>query len=249
MKRMLSYFKPLNRLARAQTKWRDAYASQASDGPVIQLLEGSLPTPDTSMLDLDILCLDFETTGLNPDKDQILSIGYVEMQKGMLNLSSCEETYIKDSSGINAQSAIINQITPEMLTTGLALDEAMETLFAKMAGKIVLVHGLTVEKSFIEHYLQNRFDMAMPPILWLDTLLIEKMLVTNRHMREEGDYRLSSIRLRYGLPEYPSHGALIDAVATGELLLALMTKCFGPSKPRLEEVYDMHHYELTTNHR
>ncbi|MGR5063249.1 3'-5' exonuclease [Photobacterium sp. DNB22_13_2] len=247
MKRMLSYFKPLNRLSRAQVKWRDAHSSQASGEQVFQLQEGNLPEPDTALFDLDILCLDFETTGLNPDKDQILSIGYVEMQKGMLNLGSCEETFIKDSSGINAQSAIINQITPEMLISGQALDEAMEALFAKMAGKIVLVHGLTVEKSFIEHYLQKRFDMAMPPLLWLDTLLIEKMLVTNRHVREEGDYRLSSIRQRYGLPEYPSHGALIDAVATGELLLAVMIKCFGQSKPRLEEVYDMHHYELTIN--
>ncbi|PSU33622.1 exonuclease domain-containing protein [Photobacterium lutimaris] len=247
MKRMLSYFKPLNRLARAQTKWRDTHASNPSFELLAQLPSTELLAPNASLFEIDILCLDFETTGLNPNKDQILSIGYVEMQKGMLNLSSCEETFIKDSSGINAQSAVINQITPEMLTTGQALDEAMEGLFATMVDKIVLVHGLTVEKSFLEHYLQQRFGIAMPPLLWLDTLLIEKMLVTNRHMREEGDYRLSSIRQRYGLPEYPSHGALIDAVATGELLLALMSKCFGQSKPRLEEVYDIHHYELTTN--
>ncbi|AJR06668.1 3'-5' exonuclease [Photobacterium gaetbulicola] len=245
MKRVLSYFKPLNRLSRGQAKWRDTYATRASAERVVNLLGPGLPAPDSTLLDLDILCLDFETTGLNPGKDQILSIGYVEMQKGMLNLSSSEETFIKDSCGINAHTAIINQITPEMLTSGQALDEAMEALFERMAGKVVLVHGLSVEKSFLEHYVQQRVGIPLPPLLWLDTLLIEKMLVTNRHMREEGDYRLSSIRQRYGLPEYPSHGALIDAVATGELLLALMTKCFGHSSPRLEEVYDLHHYELT----
>ncbi|WP_052260921.1 exonuclease domain-containing protein [Photobacterium gaetbulicola] len=245
MKRVLSYFKPLNRLARGQGKWRDTYATRASAERVVNLLGSGLLAPDCTLLDLDILCLDFETTGLNPGKDQILSIGYVEMQKGMLNLSSSEETFIKDSCGINARSAIINQITPEMLTSGQALDEAMEALFEQMAGKVVLVHGLTIEKSFLEHYVQQRFGLPLPPLLWLDTLLIEKMQLTNRHMREEGDYRLSSIRQRYGLPEYPSHGALIDAVATGELLLALMTRCFGHSSPRLEEVYDLHHYELT----
>ena len=175
MKRMLSYFKPLNRLARAQAKWRANYASIDSglidSAPqVISLLGSELPAPETPLLERDIISLDFETTGLNPDKDQILSIGYVEMQNGMLNLSSCEETFIKDSSGINAQSAIINQITPEMLKTGVGLDEAMDALFAKMAGKIVLVHGLTVEKSFLEHYLQQRFGIPLPPLLWLDTL-------------------------------------------------------------------------------
>ncbi|MBY5946776.1 exonuclease domain-containing protein [Photobacterium rosenbergii] len=247
MKRLLSYFKPLNRLARAQAKWQANYGAIDSAQQVVNLLGVELPAPDTPLLEQDIISLDFETTGLNPDKDQILSIGYVEMQNGMLNLSSCEETFIKDSSGINAQSAIINQITPEMLKSGVGLDEAMDALFAKMAGKIVLVHGLTVEKSFLEHYLQQRFGIPLPPLLWLDTLLIEKMLVTNRHIREEGDYRLSSIRQRYGLPEYPSHGALIDAVATGELLLALLNKCFGRVTPRLDEVYDMHHYDLTTS--
>jgi DNA polymerase-3 subunit epsilon len=35
-----------------------------------------------------------------------------------------------------------------------------------------------------------------------------------------GDLTLGSCRTRYGLPDYPAHNALSDALATGELLLA-----------------------------
>lgn len=35
-----------------------------------------------------------------------------------------------------------------------------------------------------------------------------------------GDLTLAGCRVRYGLPDYPAHNALVDALATAELLLA-----------------------------
>ena len=49
--------------------------------------------------------------------------------------------------------------------------------------------------------------------------------------QKSADFRLASIRKRHGLPEYPAHGALIDAVATGELYLALLKKRFAGGTP------------------
>ncbi|MGF1681427.1 exonuclease domain-containing protein [Photobacterium minamisatsumaniensis] len=245
MKSMFSMFKPLNRLEKARVKW----LGQQRVGELPPVIESLANTRwvdnDLSLNDVDFLVLDFETTGLSPNNDQILSIGYVELSLGALSLETSHETYIKDSSGINATTAIINHITPEMLKQGQSLDTAMEALFERMQGKVVLVHGLTVEKFFIENYVKTRYGITFPPVLWLDTLLLEKSMAIYMHNKEEVDYRLSSIRERYGLPQYPCHGALIDAVATGELFLAMVKKMFGTEEPKLSQVYDVKHFDLT----
>ena len=40
--------------------------------------------------------------------------------------------------------------------------------------------------------------------------------------------RLADSRQRYGLPHYAAHNALIDAIATAELLQAQVLHHFGP---------------------
>lgn len=244
MKRLFSHFKPLNRLERLRRKWRE---ENPQPSVLSALTDCSLSLEDQRISELNFLVLDFETTGLSPEKDQILSIGYVEINGGVLDLETSHETYIKDSCGIKAETAIINHITPEMLKVGETLDCAMTALFERMKGRVVVVHGLTVEKSFINHYIQSRYGLMPPPLLLLDTLIIEKSLAVNINNQKGGDYRLSSIRQRHGLPEYPCHGALIDAVATGELLLALMKKMFGTGAPTLGQIYDSCHYEMMVN--
>ena len=48
-----------------------------------------------------------------------------------------------------------------------------------------------------------------------------------------GSLRLHSCRQRYGLPHYPAHDALTDAVATAELLLAWAAHAGGRQEVRL----------------
>jgi DNA polymerase-3 subunit epsilon len=43
--------------------------------------------------------------------------------------------------------------------------------------------------------------------------------------------RLADSRIRYGLPHYASHNALIDAIATAELLQAQIHHHFSPDTP------------------
>jgi DNA polymerase-3 subunit epsilon len=70
----------------------------------------------------------------------------------------------------------------------------------------------------------------------LDTMAIEAYLHPdrnpNRWQRLLGkrpvSIRLADSRLRYGLPHYAGHNALIDAIATAELLQAQIVHHFSP---------------------
>ncbi|PVZ86657.1 hypothetical protein C9426_14655 [Serratia sp. S1B] len=215
------YFAPLSKLERAR-------AHYLAQNPVLPnvlktLLITPLPGADCPLDQLPILALDFETTGLDPYLHHILSIGTVALNGAGIELSSAHHNYVNDPRVINAETAVINQLLPELLATGQPLDVLMEALLVNMAGQVMLAHGSMVERCFIDAYIASRFGLPPLPLLWLDTLHMEKRRY--RHQRElSGDFRLSALRQQAGLPDYPAHDALLDAVATAELLLFYSAK-------------------------
>lgn len=74
--------------------------------------------------------------------------------------------------------------------------------------------------SFLNNACKNLYGYPfLCPVV--DTLALE---VRQFQMRDQairsGDLRLAKARTRYGLPRYPAHNALTDALAAGELFLA-----------------------------
>lgn len=234
MKKLFNYFHPLNQLERQRVKrLRQGNLPE----PLQALLSEPYPLPEANLNELDFLVLDLETTGLHPEEDHILSLGYLQISGFRLNLKSSVHTFVQADKAIKPETAVINHIVPEMLSDGETLDEAMMTLFEHMKGKILIAHGTVIEKNFIDYYLMKRYNLEPLPLLWLDTLLMEKSLTRNKNDASDGDYRLASIRERHGLPEYSAHSALIDAVATGELFFALVKIIFGQATPCLGRVF------------
>ena len=64
-----------------------------------------------------------------------------------------------------------------------------------------------------------------PPFAVLDTMQVE---LARRKRREipvqQGDLQLGRLRTQYRLPRYTAHNALIDALATAELMLAMAAR-------------------------
>lgn len=226
MQVLFDYFHPLNKLKRK----RERYLSDNKVPDNIRaMLSAPLPAISADLYQLDYVALDFETTGFYPDNDHLLSVGYLTMGNQQIILSEAVEHLIKSSEKIKAETAVINHIVPEMLENGLAVKDVMDELFETITGKVLIAHGCIIEKRFIDHYVAEQFNLPPLPLLWVDTLTIEKSFTVHRGNTDSADFRLASIRTRHGLPEYPAHGALIDALATAELYLALLKKRFADS--------------------
>lgn len=73
----------------------------------------------------------------------------------------------------------------------------------------------------------------------MDTMAIEAYLHPNRKRswwqklkgQQPISIRLADSRRRYGLPHYPPHNALVDALASAELLMAQVQHHFSPETP------------------
>lgn len=205
--------------------WLNFFKPTAARGALGEFLSHPAPTPQTPLSELPLLAVDMETTGLDTEKDEVLSIGWVAVNGGVIDLGSAGQVYIKrDKAEQVGTSATIHHITDEMLTSlGAAEEEAFGQLLAALEGRALLAHFATIEVGFLSAACKRLYGSPMPrkalPVV--DTLNFER-----RHMERMGTYprgedlRLPRVRERYNLPAYSSHNALGDALACAELYLA-----------------------------
>lgn len=217
MKALINYFHPLEAFKRKQKKY-------LSTTKLPEILFNMVNTPVTKVDDIakdsEFIVLDLETTGLNSEKDLILSIGWVCISNNTIDLASANHLYLNNDSQIKAETAVINHITPQMLSEGVPLRKAMELFFEAAKGKILVAHACIVEANFINQYLLDHYQLQEVPLFWLDTLCIEKKMEKAVSNHQQVSLTLADTRERYGLPQYNNHNALADAVSTAELLLA-----------------------------
>lgn len=226
------HFHPLTRLE----KTRREYLTREGLPPCIRsLLVNAYPGIEQRLDALDVLSVDFETTGMDATRDHILSIGYVTIAAGVVQLNTATHHYINGNNSVRPDTAVINHIVPEMLITGTSPEAAFSALFKAMNNKILIAHGSIMEKRFTEQYLLKTFSLRELPLLWIDTLSLEKYRTNSRNPIQ--DYRLSSVRKRYQLPDYNAHNALTDAISTAELYLAQIKSIFGNEPATLGHLY------------
>lgn len=179
---------------------------------------------DTPLELLEYLAIDFETSGLNLNKDQILSIGMVEFTAEHVDLASSKELLIDNGAHIKAETAQINGLTPRALSHGVSPEEGIEYLLQRAKGKVIVAHGSNIEKSFIEAFCQQCYQLDVFPAYFIDTIHIEKRFSYMGKTGGHKSYQLSDLRRYYRLPDYLEHSAASDAFACAELFLAQYKK-------------------------
>ncbi|RTE64697.1 3'-5' exonuclease [Amphritea opalescens] len=202
-------------------------AEQASDERLKRFYQQGVVAGDTALADVPLVALDFETTGLNANKDEIISIGLVPFDLQRIRLCDSRYWLLKPNQGLTETSVPFHGITHSQLSAAPDLNLILESVLDAIAGKIVVVHYRNIEREFLNSAIKKRLGegIIFPMI---DTMELEAMLyrrgMLNRLKRLIG-WRLESIRLgdsrlRYHLPHYGQHHALTDAIATAELLQA-----------------------------
>ncbi|CAM3125156.1 3'-5' exonuclease [Vibrio rarus] len=214
---MFKYFHPLEHTKRQR---KSLVEGKTLPNLFKRLLKSPTPEITTLYNDLDYIILDLETTGLDSRNDLILSIGWVVLSNRKIDLTTACHYYINQESQVKPETAIINHITPQMLDTGVSIHDAMRSFYDAALGKVIVAHGCVVETNFINQYLSTNYHVRDLPLIWLDTLCLEKKMAKARNDVEDFDLTLSATRARYKLPEYNGHNALSDALATAELLMA-----------------------------
>ena len=231
-------------LFQRQTSWqklikhkREYLAKEALTEEIRSALNFSLPLGTTLIKDLSFLVFDLETTGVNAQNDQILSIGWVEINQGKIDLSSAQHYYINHGHDVKKETAVINHITPTMLAEGSPLNEVLSLFLAAAKNRSLIVHGKSIEHAFLAHYTKTYFSLPPLPFVWIDTLPIEVSSARELGRVAQQSQQLHRVRERYKLPRYAAHNALIDSLATAELFLAQTQKILKKENQTIDHIY------------
>lgn len=210
--------------------WPDRFiqlAENARDPRLKAFYQAGCVAPETPLADAPLVALDFETTGLDPEEHSIVSIGLVPFSVGGIQLGQGRHWVVRPQLPLHQTSITIHGITHTDIDKAPDLSEVLEEILEAMAERIVVVHYRSIERPFFDVAMQWRLNEGISfPVI--DTMAIEAHLYPNRQptrwQKLKGmkpvSIRLADSRTRYGLPHYPPHNALIDAIATAELLQA-----------------------------
>lgn len=183
--------------------------------------------------DSDFLVVDLEMSSLDVNAGEILSIGWVAIQSGRVKLETAEHHIIHSNQGVG-QSATIHQLRDCEVDQGLTITDISERFLKVSTNKVLVFHHAYLDMAFL-----NKASKAIygAPLLLMvaDTLILEKdKLVRQKGHITPGELRLAACRERYNLPLYPAHNALMDAIATSELFIAIAT--YKGSETALKEL-------------
>ena len=195
---------------------------------------------DTPLSAVPLMAMDVETTGLDPVKDGIVSIGLVPMSLERIRTSASRHWILKPRVPLGEASVTIHGITDSQVMVAPDLDQVLGEVLQAMAGHVLVVHCRDIERQFLNGALRPRIGegIAFPVI---DTMELEARLHRNqprgwlnwalgRHP-PQASIRLVDSRRRYNLPRYQPHHALTDALASAELLQAQVAHRFTPETP------------------
>jgi DNA polymerase-3 subunit epsilon len=167
-----------------------------------------------------MIAADLELTGLESSHNQIIAIGWTQIDKGRIRMGSNRHLLVKANQTVGS-SAAIHELMDSEVAQGVDLEHGLEALFEAAQGRVWVFHHAGLDISFLKKACED-WGGVVPGFNVLDTMRIEYRLRRRRDKPvRQGDLQLGNIRELYGLPRYTAHNALIDALATAELLLAI----------------------------
>ncbi|MDQ7735260.1 3'-5' exonuclease [Halomonas sp. SpR1] len=231
--------RPRQKITQADWKGYMAQRAQLAKNPGIQQFFGTpLPDPETPIAEVPMVALDMETTGLDERRHAIVSIGLVPFTLNRIKLAERRYWVVNPSRPLAEASITYHHITHSEIAQAPDLDEILDELLAQLAGRLVVVHFRNIERPFLDAAVKTRRgEGVLFPMI--DTMSLEARLhrqtLWARFRRWLGrppvSIRLHASRERYGLPAYQGHHALVDALATAELLQAQIATHYRPDTP------------------
>lgn len=119
--------------------------AERARGVLSECLTTPLPDRATAAGELPILAVDFETTGLDPGQDKLLSVGFVAINGTEIDLGTAAGFVINANAEVG-QSATVHGLTDDQLAAGCPLEEAVAATVSALSGRIMLAHFADIEE-------------------------------------------------------------------------------------------------------
>ena len=175
----------------------------------------------------EFISLDCETTGLNPKKDEILSIGAVLIRDNKILMRKTFNVFLKPSKNINAESIKIHHIRKVDLENALNPEDAIYQLLDFIGSRPIVGYYIKFDVTIISKYTKNFIGIKLPS----ETIEVSSLYFKTRKRSSDYEFidlKFDTILKTLDIPALGKHDALNDAIMTAMMFLKL--KDLTPAK-------------------
>lgn len=168
----------------------------------------------------EYVCLDCETTGLSPRKDEILSIGAVHIKGNKVLMRKTLNIFVKPSRNVTEESIKIHHIRPVDLENAVEPRDAIFELLEFIGNRPIVGYYIKFDIAMISKYTKQYIGMSLP------NLQVEVSSMYYKTRKRSSDYefvdlKFDTIMKELDIPELGKHDALKDAIMTSMIFLKL----------------------------
>lgn len=177
----------------------------------------------------EFLSFDTELTGLNPRKDEIVSIGAVRIVGMRIVLGDNFFSYIRPARDLPKDSTLIHKITPDRIRDAPDPAEILPEFVEYSGASILVGHFVSLDVTFLNRALKKQMGgvISNPCVdsMRLARALHELKRRAGKHrLSTDASFNLGALAREHGLPIFEQHDALEDAIQTAYLFVFLVNK-------------------------
>ena len=170
------------------------------------------------------VALDCETTGLDVNRDEIISIGAVRIVGNRVLTSQRLELIVRPERTMAQASMRVHRLRERDVAAGMPPEQAMRQLLEFIGSRPLVGYYLEFDVGMINRAIWPMLGVGLPqPKIDISTLYYDmKNRQLPAHLRNERiDLRFATIMRELKLPSRDAHDALNDAVMAGLAFLKL----------------------------
>jgi DNA polymerase-3 subunit epsilon len=172
------------------------------------------------------VALDCETTGLNVNSDEIISIGAVRIVGNRIMTSERLELLVRPEKGVSADSVRIHRLREQDVAQGLPIDDAMKQLMHFIGSRPLVGYYLEFDVAMLNKAIWPLLGQGLPqPKIEVSAMYYDhkfrQMLPYEQQTNPNIDLRFATLMADLNLPVREAHDALNDAVMAAMAFIKL----------------------------
>ena len=174
---------------------------------------GKIDKYNSKIMNNNIVVFDIETTGLNPDLDQIIELGAVKIEHG--NIIEKFSTFVKPTIEIPYEVSELTHITNDMVEDAPPIECVIKKFYDFSKDCVLCGHNVIgFDIKFIRRF-GSYYDLTF------DNDIIDTMNEARVSKLKISRFNLGTVTKALGIELVGAHRAWNDAYATAQVLLKL----------------------------
>ena len=172
---------------------------------------------DSPLWDVTFVVVDVETTGGSPSMASLTEVAAARYRGG--EMVGTYQTLVRPDERIPPMITALTGISDAMVCDAPRIGEMLPSFLDFVGASVIVGHNLRFDLSFLNHALVATARDPLPNAT-VDTLALARRLVGD----EVPNCKLATLAAYLELPHRPSHRALTDVLATGDLLHTMLER-------------------------